>query len=376
MTREPTQVDKTIAQVTRLPRSLVTRLVGPLAKKPGSAPGTLQHTGARKVEKVRLRLIDYDAESIQERELERIEDAFPYVVEPRVTWVNVDGLHEVPVAEAVRDRFGVHPLAMEDVLSPGQRPKVEDYDDHFLVILKMLAFDAETDSVTTEQLSLIVGPSYLFSFQERPGDVFEPVRERLRQARPRIRARGTDYLAYTLIDAVVDNYYRVLEQIGDRIEELEREAMQDASVDVSHRIHHLKGEVLVLRRAVWPLREMLGLMYRGDVPNISEETQIFLRDVYDHCVQVIDTAETLREVLSGAMDLYMSGMSNRMNEVMKVLTIIATIFIPLSFFAGLYGMNFEYMPELGMPWAYPTLLGMMVLLAGGMLWFFRRRGWL
>ena len=376
MTRKQTTVDRAIAQVTQLPRSLVTRLVGRATKAPGSAPGTLQHTGARKVEKVRLRLIDYDAESIQEAELGRIEEAFAHAQEPPVTWVNIDGLHDISVAEAVRDRFGVHPLAMEDVLSTNQRPKVEDYDSHFLVILKMLSFDAGTDSIFAEQLSLIVGPNYLFSFQERPGDVFEPVRERLRQSRPRIRTRGTDYLAYTLMDAVVDSYYRVLEQIGDRIEELERDAMEDASVAVSHRIHHLKGEVLVLRRAVWPLREMLGLMYRGDVPHISEETQLFLRDVYDHCVQVIDTAETLREVLSGAMDLYMSGVGNRMNEVMKVLTIIATIFIPLSFFAGLYGMNFEYMPELGVRWAYPALLVAMALVAGGMLWLFRKRGWL
>jgi magnesium transporter len=376
MARNQTTVDKAIAQVAHLPMSLVRRLVGPVAKPPGSAPGTLQHTGPRRVERVRLRLIDYDADSLVERELERIEDAFPYVAEPPVTWVNIDGLHDVSVAEAVRDQFGVHPLAMEDVLSPRQRPKVEDYDDHFLVILKTLSFDPDTDRVTAEQLSLVVGPSYLFSFQERPGDAFEPVRERLRQGRPRIRARGTDYLAYALMDAVVDSYYRVLEQIGDRIEQLERDAVEDGSVDIAHRIHHLKGEVLVLRRAVWPLREMLGLMYRGDVPNVAEETQLFLRDVYDHCVQVIDTAETLREVLSSAMDLYMTSVSNRLNEVMKVLTIIATIFIPLSFFAGLYGMNFEYMPELGVRWAYPALLSAMAVLAGGMLWYFWRRGWL
>jgi len=371
-----TQVDKALAHVAALPRSLVTRLVGRVSKKPGSAPGTLQHTGHRKVEKVRLRLIDYDESSIQERELERIEEAFPLADEPPVTWVNVDGLHDVAVAEAVADRFGIHRLAMEDVLSPTQRPKVEEYEAHFLVILKMLSFDAATDSIVAEQLSLIVGRNYLFSFQERVGDVFEPVRERLRQGRPRIRARGTDYLAYALIDAVVDSYFRVLEQVGDRIEVLENDAMDDPSIAVSHRIHRLKGEVMVLRRALWPLREMLGQMYRGDIPNISEETQLFLRDVYDHCVQVIDTAETLREVLSGAMELYMSGVSNRMNEVMKVLTIIATIFIPLSFFAGLYGMNFQYMPELGLRWAYPVLLGFMATLAGGMLWYFRRRGWL
>jgi len=376
MTPEQPAAPKTLTRLTELRRGMVTRLVGSMSKQPGSAPGTLQHTGRRKMEKVRLRLIDYDADSIREEELARIEDSFAYVTEPPVSWVNVDGLHDVSVAEAVAERFGVHRLAMEDVLSPTQRPKVEEYDDHFLVIVKMLSFDAETDSISAEQLSLIVGPNYLFSFQERPGDVFEPVRERLRQGRPRIRSRGTDYLAYALIDAVVDNYFRVLEQIGDRIEELETTAMEDPSIDVMHRIHHLKGEVLVLRRAVWPLRETLGQMYRGEIPGISEETQLFLRDVYDHCVQVIDTAETLREVLSGAMDLYMSGVSNRMNEVMKVLTIIATIFIPLSFFAGLYGMNFEYMPELGVRWAYPVLLAAMATVAGFMIWFFRRRGWL
>ncbi len=376
MTPKPTPSDRTLDRVTRLPKSIVTRLVGRRTKAPGSAPGTLKHTGARKTERVRITLIDYDAESLVERQLERIEDSFPYAVEAPVTWVNVDGLHDEAVAEAVSDRFKVHRLAMEDVLSTTQRPKVEEYEDHFLVILKMLSFDPETDSLSTEQLSLIVGPNYLFSFQERPGDVFEPVRERLRQGRLRIRSRGTDYLAYTLIDAVVDNYFRILEQIGDRIEAIEQEVMDDASIELMHRIHHLKGEVMVLRRAVWPLRETLGLMYRGEIPNITEETQLFLRDVYDHCVQVIDTAETLREVLSGTMDLYMSGVSNRMNEVMKVLTIIATIFIPLSFFAGLDGMNFEYMPELGVRWAYPGLLLAMATLAGGMIWYFRRRGWI
>jgi len=376
MSPESGRSKKSAARLARVPHGLVTRLVGRAQSVPGAPPGTLVHTGARKMDKVRIRLIDYDAESMQELELERIEDSFSYAQDPPVTWVNVDGLHDPAVAEAVSDRFNVHRLAMEDVLSPTQRPKVEEYEDHFLVILKMLSFDTETEALTSEQLSLIVGPRFVFSFQERPGDVFEPVRDRLRQGRPRIRSRGTDYLAYTLMDAIVDSYFRILEQVGDKIEELEQAVMDDPSMELMHRIHHLKGEVLVLRRAVWPLRETLGQMYRGEIAHISEDTQIFLRDVYDHCVQVIDTAETMREVLSGTMDLYMSGVSNRMNEVMKVLTIIATIFIPLSFFAGLYGMNFEYMPELGVRWAYPILLIAMGTLAGGMLWAFRKRGWL
>ena len=202
------------------------------------------------------------------------------------------------------------------------------------------------------------------------------MRERLRSSRGRIRHRGTDYLAYALIDAIVDNYFRILETMGDIIEDLEEVVINDPSSEALHRIHHLRREMLVVRRSIWPLREALGQLYRGEIDLVTEETQLFMRDVYDHTVQVIDTTETLREVLSGAMDLYLSGVSNRMNEVMKVLTIIATIFIPLGFFAGLYGMNFEYMPELGVRWAYPALLGFMLLVSGGMLFAFRRKGWL
>ena len=358
------------------PRRLVGRLVNRVHKKPGSPPGTLVHTGERKIEKVLIRLIDYDADSLEERTLERIEECFPLAEDPPVTWVNVDGLHDVELMEKIGDHFGFNRLALEDVVSPNQRPKVEEYDDHFLVVLKMLYFDGETESVVAEQFSFLVGPTYLFSFQERRGDVFEPIRERLREGRTRIRSRGTDYLAYALIDAVVDRYFRILEEIGDRIEEIEETVLLDATLGSLQRIHDLRQEMLVVRRAVWPLREALGRMYRGDVPHISEDTRLYLRDVYDHTVQVIDTAETLREVLSGVMDLYMSGVSNRMNEVMKVLTIIATIFIPLSFFAGLYGMNFEYMPELHYRWAYPALLAFMATVAGGMVWYFRRKDWI
>jgi magnesium transporter len=328
------------------------------------------------VEKAGIRLIDYDAKNIDEQTLTSIQDCYPFVDAPPVSWINVDGLHEVEIVEAVGDRFGVHRLALEDVLSPTQRTKVEEFDDHFLVIIKMLSFEPDTDSIIAEQVSLIVGRSYLFSFQERPGDVFEPVRERLRHGKGRLRTRGTDYLAYTLIDAIVDSYYRILETVGDRIEVLEEEALGEPTIDLMHRIHHLKREMLIVRRAVWPLRETLGQMYRGEVESITEETQLFLRDVYDHSVQVIDTVETLREVLSSTMDLYLSSVSNRMNEVMKVLTVIATIFIPLSFFAGLYGMNFSYMPELQVRWAYPALLTFMATIGAGMLWQFRRKGWL
>lgn len=358
------------------PRKIVGRLVHRATKKPGAPPGTLVHTGERKADSVLIRLIDYDADSLVERALDDIEDCFPLAGDPPVTWVNIDGLHDVALLEHIGQHFGFNRLALEDVVSTNQRPKVEAYDDHFLVVLKMLYFDADTESVISEQVSLLVGATYIFSFQERRGDVFEPIRERLREGRARIRSRGTDYLAYALIDAIVDSYFRILEQVGDRIEEIEESVISDPTMESMHRIHHLRREMLVLRRAIWPLREALGLMYRGDIPHVQEETKLYLRDVYDHSVQVLDTTETLRDVLSGALDMYMSGVSNRMNEVMKVLTIIATIFIPLSFFAGLYGMNFEYMPELGIRWAYPALLVFMTTTAAGMLWYFWRKGWL
>lgn len=323
-----------------------------------------------------IRLMDYDRDSLEELTLDRIEECFPAAEAPPVSWVNVDGLHDVSIIEAVGDRFGIHRLALEDVLSTSQRPKVEDYEGHSLIVLQMLFFDPETESLTSEQVSLILGSTYVFSFQEREGDVFEPVRQRLRAGKGKLRTMGADYLAYALIDAIVDSYFKILEDVGDRIEELEEQVFDEPQIEILHRVHRLRRETLVLRRAIWPLREALGLMYRGEVETITEPTQVFFRDVYDHSVQVIDAVETLREVLAGAMDLYMSGVSNRMNEVMKVLTVISTIFIPLSFFAGLYGMNFAYMPELGVRWAYPALLVVMGSLAAGMLWFFRRRGWL
>ena len=344
-------------------------------KAPGSPPGTLLHTGERKVESVRIRFIDYDPDQLREETIDHLDECFVVADAPTITWVNIDGLHDTELIGRIGERFGFHHLVMEDIVSPRQRPKVEDHGTYFFVTVRMLSFDGETESITAEQVSIIVGDRFVFSFQERPGDVFDPVRERLRHGKGRLRSRRADYLAYTLIDAIVDSYFRILEEVGDHIEALEEEVMASASVGAMQRIHGLKRETLILRRSVWPLRELLGEMYRGEVPLVGEETQVHLRDVHDHAIHVIDTVETLREVLSSTMDLHVSMVSNRMNEVMKVLTIIATIFIPLSFFAGVYGMNFEYMPELGMRWAYPTLLAAMGTMAVGMLWYFRKQGW-
>lgn len=354
---------------------IVGRLVRRSPKRPGSAPGTIVHTGRKKVERARISFMDYDASDLRERELESVDACFPLRDTSTVTWVNVDGLHDVELIRKLGDHFGFHPLVLEDIASVGQRPKAEEHDDYLYLVLHMLSFDARTRRVESEQVSLVVGPNYVFSFQERVGDVFDAVRDRLRSTKGRIRARGTDYLAYALMDAIVDGYYSVLEQVGNEIEELDLQVMEEPEQGTLYRIHDLKREMLVIRRAVWPLRDVMSQLLRSDHPGIADETKVFLRDVYDHTVQALDTVETLRDLASGLTDLYLSSVGHRQNEVMKVLTIMASIFIPLTFLAGVYGMNFEYMPELSVPWAYPAVLGVMAAVGAGMTWYFKRRGW-
>ncbi|MGD2067079.1 MAG: magnesium/cobalt transporter CorA [Gemmatimonadota bacterium] len=352
------------------------RFVRRQSKKPGSAPGTLIHTGVRKVEEIRIRLFDYDEEDVHESFLDDIRDVWDLRDTPTTTWVNVDGLHEVGVIEAVGQHYGIHPLILEDILSVGQRPKMEEHEGYLFLVLPMLAWSAEAAAVEEEQLSLILGRGWVFTFQERPGDVFEPVRERIRTANSRLRTRGADYLAYALIDAVVDRYFGILEKIGEVTEELELEVLEDPSQPTMERLHRLKREILVVRRAVWPLRDVSNSLMRAESELVDPQTRVFLRDVHDHTLQVIDTVESLRDVVGGTIDLYLSQVGHRQNEIMKVLTVMASIFIPLTFLAGIYGMNFEHMPELVLPWAYPTLLGVMVLVALLMLLYFRRKGWL
>ncbi len=354
---------------------VVGRLLRRAVQKPGAPPGLLVHTGPRTVEEVRLRLIEYDADTLEERELEHVSRAFPTRDGPSVGWLNVDGLHETVALAELRDHFGLHVLVMEDVVTVGQRPKMEEYDGSIYLVLPMLSFDEESLTVRNEQLSLVLGKSWVLTFQEREGDVFEPVRERLRTAYGRIRTRGADYLAFALMDAVVDRYYLVLEQLGDVAEVLDAEVMSDPTPDVLHRINHLKRELLLLRRSVWPLREALNSFVRTESDLVVESTQVFGRNLYDHAVQIIDTVETLRDLVSGMTDLYLSSVGQKTNEVMKVLTIMASIFIPLTFMAGIYGMNFQHMPELGVPWAYPALWGAMLLVAASMLIYFWRKKW-
>jgi len=313
---------------------------------------------------------------VKEKEVKDIEEAFPSKGQTSITWINIDGVQKIDVIEKIGKQFGIHPLVLEDIANTGQRPKMEDFVDYLFVVFRMLQYNEENKEIKTEQISLILGSNLVISFQENEGDVFDPIRERLRTNKGRIRKMGADYLVYALIDAVVDNYFAVLERVGEKIEEIEDAIVATPSPKTLHAIHDLKRQMILLRKSVWPFREVINRLERWESKLISKSTDIFLRDVYDHTIQVIDAVETFRDILSGMLDIYMSSVSNRMNEVMKVLTIIATIFIPLTLVAGIYGMNFRYMPELEWVWGYPLVLLFMLAVGIVMLLYFRRRHWL
>ena len=352
-------------------------IVSKRSEKAGLEPGSLVHVGEPRAEKPRLTAMVYDSSQLLEEELETIGDAFPLCKAPSVTWINVDGIHQVKMVEELGERLGLHPLVLEDILNPEQRPKMEDLGDYLYMVLKMLDWDDARHEMTTEQISVLVGANYVVSLQEEPGgDVLDPIRLRIRGGKGRMREEGPDYLAYTILDGVVDRYFGVLESLGEKVEDLEGELVTNPGRDALQKLHHLKREMIYMRKAVWPLREVVAGLERSESPLIRKSTHPYLRDVYDHAIQVMDAVETLRDMLSGMLDIYLSSLSNRMNEVMKVLTIFASIFAPLTFIAGVYGMNFRYLPELTWRWAYPALWLVMLTIGLVMLWFFRRKRWL
>lgn len=342
--------------------------------KAGMAPGTLVHIGEKKAEKVRIKLIEYSQDQFREQELENLGTTLPGHEAPLVSWLDVSGLHDMDIIERIGSEYALHPLILEDIVHTGQRPKIEEYDGLLFIVLKMLG-DGPDHTISEEQVSLVAGPNLLISFQEKEGDVFQGVRNRIRKGNPRIRRMGADYLCYALLDAIIDNYFLVMESIGEKIEALEEELISDPGEDTLQAIHSLRGEIIFLRRQIWPLREVISELSRGEYSQISEETEIFLRDVYDHTIQVMDALETFREVIAGMFDMYMSSISNKMNQVMKVLTIIATIFIPVTFVAGIYGMNFSFMPELEWKWGYPAVWGVMLTLITIMVIYFKKKRW-
>ena len=326
---------------------------------------------------VTLAFINYENNlPIKEHQAPAFKEDMAFVNRPGVTWLDIDGVHQAEILEAVGAQVNLHPLVIEDIHNTYQRPKVEDYEEYLYIVLKMISWDEDSKEILGEQVSLILGQNYVLSFKEDPGDIFDPIRQRLREGKGRIRKMGADYLAYALLDQVVDHYFLVLENLGEQIEDLEEELVTNPDASTLQTIHHLKRELIFLRKSVWPLREAISSLERGESPLFQSETLVYLRDVYDHTIQVIDTIETFRDMVSGMLDIYLSSISNRMNEVMKVLTIIATIFIPLTFIAGVYGMNFVNMPELQWPGGYFMVWGVMIVIFIGMLIFFKRKKWL
>lgn len=351
------------------------KLVVKRGKKRGAPPGTMVHIGRHQPETTSLQLFDYSVDELREVTLTDPDSYQRAANNGRVTWLNLDGVNQAPVVEKLGNIFDLHPLVMEDILNTDQRPKVEDYDGYLYIVLRMLRFDKDQQQIQSEQVSLVMGENFVLSFQEQPGDVFESIRQRLRGGR-RIRFMRADYLTYALLDAVVDHYFEMLEHLGDQVEELEDQLIDEPGPDSLARIHHYKREMLLLRKAVWPLREVLSRLTRDDSPLIGQETRLYLRDVYDHAVHVIDSIDTIRELLVGMLDLYMSSVSKRMNEIMKVLTIFASLFMPLTFIAGVYGMNFTVMPELHWRWGYPAVMLLMLVIFSGLLIAFRRNRWI
>ena len=356
----------------RLSAGLGTRRHRGARVKPGTPPGTLIVTGVPAP--ARISVLAYNREGATERRDVTVDDALALTAPGGVTWINVDGLGDTQTLTRLGERFGLHPLALEDVLDVGQRPKVERYDKYLFIVMRtMRLVDGD---VVEEQVSTFFGPGWLITVQERPdGDCFGPVREAIRQGRGRVREAGADYLAYVLLDSVVDAYFPVIEHFGERLQALESAAIDDPTPIVLVQLQRLRHQLLALRRAVWPMREEVGILQREESELVTAETRLFLRDVYDHAVQGLEIVESLRETAVSVMEVYLSVQNQRLNEVMKVLTVIATLFIPLTFIASIYGMNFKHMPELEWRYGYAWALGLMLVSALGMLAYFKRRGW-
>ena len=338
--------------------------------------GNFSHSAAKQEEKkVKITVFDYDEKQYQEAEAKTIEECFPYRDEPTVTWINIDGIHQLDIIEKIGLHYNMHPLILEDITTE-QRPKIEDFGDYIFVILKMLYHDEKEQEIKAEQVSLILGSNFVISFQETEGDIFNPIRDKIRTGKGRIRKMKADYLAYILIDTIIDEYFLILEKLGEDTESIEDEVVEGPTVKTLHRLHNLKREILFLRKSVWPLREVINNIQRSESNLVHKSTGIYLRDAYDHTIQIIDSIETFRDLLAGILDIYLSTISNRMNEIMKVLTIIATIFIPLTFITGVFGMNFRSMFGLDQEWGYPVTLFAMFFLAVLMIAYFRRKKWL
>ena len=345
-------------------------------KQLGQIPGALVYTGTKKNANLFIETFDYNSSYCQEKELKSINDAIKFKNSNSTTWININGLNHIEAIEKLGVHFKFHPLVLEDIVNTSQRPKIDEYENYTFLVVKMMYYDTN-ETLVSEQVSFILGEDYVLTFQEAEGDVFNGLRERLRQGKGRIRTQGADYLLYALIDSIVDHYYAIIETMGNKIEELEDDLFDGLhQSQITNQIQTLKREILKIRRAIFPLREIINRIEKTESKLIESVTQRYFSDVYDHVIQVTETIDIYREMIWGLMDMYMTTISNKMNEVMKVLTIIATIFIPLTFIAGIYGMNFDHMPELHYKYGYQTVWFVMIVMLAGMLYYFKRKKWL
>jgi len=347
------------------------------SKKAGLLPGTLVHIGDKLSDATKITLLDYEGDHYQEKNIDHIDELRAFKDRQAVSWVHIEGIHDTRILEQLGDVFGLHPLILEDILNTDQRPKMQDMGDYMFIVLKRFCNTCdEHNDISAEQISVVLGPNYVISLQERSDALLDPIREHIKTSKGRIRKAGADYLAYSIIDMVLDSYFGILETLGDKIEIEEEALVNNPTPSTLRVIQHLKRDMIFLRKSIWPLRETISALERSESPLIQDTTGIYLKDIYDHAIQVIDTVETYREMLSGMIDIYLSSLSNRMNQVMKVLTIIATIFMPMTFLAGVYGMNFKHFPELEWHWGYLLFWIINLTIAVVMLILFKRKKWL
>jgi len=344
------------------------------SKKTGLSPGSLVHVGSQYTEKSKINLIRYDETFFEEKEISSIKDFQPEKEKKGITWLNIEGLQDIKLFEDIGEVFGLHPLVLEDILNTDQRPKMEDYGAYIYLVLKNF-YEREGEGLQSDQVSVILGKDFVLSFQERESDLEESIKEKISKSKGRIRKEGADYLAHAIMDNVVDNYFIVLEALEDKIEDLEDDLVKKPNNSSLHAIHLLKRELILLGKSLWPLREAVNSLERSDSLLINKTTIIYFKDIYDHIIDIIDTVETFKDMLSGILDVYLDTVSNKLNEIMKVLTIIATIFMPLTFIAGVYGMNFKYMPELEWKLGYFGILGIMLTVALLMVVYFKKKKW-
>jgi magnesium transporter len=345
------------------------------SQKTGLSPGSLVHIGSKYAEESKINIVRYSETFFEEKEISSIKDFQIEKDKKGITWLNIDGLQDIKLFEDIGKLFGLHPLILEDILNTDQRPKMEDYGDYLYIVLKNF-YGQKNENLLSDQVSIVLGKDFVLSFQERESDLEESIREKISKNKGRIRKEGADYLAHAIIDNVVDNYFAVLENMEEKIEDLEDDLVKDPSRSTLQTIHLLKRELIQLRKSLWPLREAVSSLQRSESPLINKSTVAYFKDIYDHTIAIIDTVETFRDMLSGMLDIYLSTISNRLNEVMKVLTIIATIFMPLTFIAGVYGMNFKYMPELEWRFGYFGILGIMLIVALLMVRYFKKKKWM